>query len=593
MLVFKAKDRGSFGLGAWIRYGLRPYRWGVGLLFLLFAIAGFFKPIVHFLLKDVIDALPLIPKQGLFMVWRPCIFLILLVMFSHIINATKTYLQTRYQALINNHIVEKWLGIVLEQSPEYYKNRLSGKVASDITKLASSIATMSQKWVPKCILIGFQLISSFILSYNADAIFFYILLGWAVVFLAISIPMSKKIATLSGHQALADNTILGQLVDVISNHIPISLFFRKDHERERMGIFFRASEIAYKILGQYQRFMLAIQGVLVTAMIGTALYFLVMLYAENKLTIGDFTLILSVFMGAIQMVTKVTKLINEWDSIFGQCKQSLFALNQACSVRDRDDAKPLSYHTGRIVWHDVDFQYTGMDPLFSQQSLVIPGGQKVGLVGYSGGGKTTFIHLLLRFYDVTHGAITIDDQNIQNVTQESLRQWISLIPQDTALFHRTIMENIRYGRIDATDQEVMHAAKQAYAHDFIETLPQGYDTMVGERGLTLSGGQRQRIAIARAILKKAPILILDEATSQLDSLTENEIQKSLTHVMKEKTTLVVAHRLSTLLQMDRILVFDRGRIIQDGTHQQLLNQDGLYKTMWNAQVAGFIGDERA
>lgn len=247
---------------------------------------------------------------------------------------------------------------------------------------------------------------------------------------------------------------------------------------------------------------------------------------------------------------------------------------------------------GKIVFDRVKFHYKGTEPLFRDKSVEIAAGQKVGLVGYSGGGKTTFANLILRLYNVTGGAILIDGQDIREVTQDSLRENIAMIPQDTSLFHRSLTENIRYGRINATDDEVIEAAKKAHAHEFISRLPQGYDSLVGERGIKLSGGQRQRIAIARAILKNAPILILDEATSQLDSVTENLIQESLRELMQNKTAIVIAHRLSTLLYMDRILVFDKGRIVADGSHDELLARGRLYKNLWNAQVGGFLPDRK-
>lgn len=212
-------------------------------------------------------------------------------------------------------------------------------------------------------------------------------------------------------------------------------------------------------------------------------------------------------------------------------------------------------------------------------------------MGYSGGGKSTFISLLLRLHDIDSGKILIDDQNIQEITQDSLHKSMAVIPQDPFLFHRSLMENIRYGKIDATDEEVIQAAKKANIHKFISKLPNGYDSLVGERGVKLSGGQRQRVALARVILKSAPILILDEATSQLDSITENTIKNALDEFMRDKTTIVIAHRLSTLLKMDRILVFDKGKIIEDGMHRELLKAKKLYSKLWNAQTGDFLIDE--
>ena len=255
-------------------------------------------------------------------------------------------------------------------------------------------------------------------------------------------------------------------------------------------------------------------------------------------------------------------------------------------ILDKPDAVILKCNRGQITFNNVKFHYKGTEPLFQNKSIEIKAGQKVGLVGYSGGGKSTFVNLILRLYDITDGAILIDGQDIRDVTQDSLRSSIALIPQDPSLFYRSLMDNIRYGRIDATDEEVISAAKKAHAHEFITKLSKIYDSLVGERGAQLSGGQRQRIAIARAILKNAPILILDEASSQLDSPTESLIQESLWDLSQNKTTLVIAHRLSTLLNMDRILVFDQGVIVEDGTHTELLSLNGLYRKLWDSQVGG-------
>jgi ATP-binding cassette subfamily B protein len=247
---------------------------------------------------------------------------------------------------------------------------------------------------------------------------------------------------------------------------------------------------------------------------------------------------------------------------------------------------------GTIEFKNVAFEYHQPQELFKNKSIKIHGGQRVGLVGSSGSGKTTFVNLIVRLFDISQGEILIDNQNIKAVTQQSLREHIGFIPQDPALFHRSLMDNIRYGNLTANDEDVIEAAKKAHADEFIQKTPHGYHTLVGERGIKLSGGQRQRIAIARAFLKNAPILILDEATSALDSVTERTIQESLTQLMLDKTVIVIAHRLSTLLSMDRILVFDQGKIVQDGSHHQLINQPGIYATLWQSQIGGFLLDEQ-
>jgi ATP-binding cassette subfamily B protein len=282
----------------------------------------------------------------------------------------------------------------------------------------------------------------------------------------------------------------------------------------------------------------------------------------------------------------------ELSNLWGNITQGLTVALAPLDIQDKPDATELRVTKGQITFDNVGFHYKGSEPLFTNKSVTIDPGQKVGLVGYSGGGKTTFSNLILRLYDVTDGRILIDGHDIRDVTQDSLRANIGMIPQDPSLFHRTLMENIRYGRDSATDAEVIEAAKRAHANEFIAKLPNAYDSLVGERGVKLSGGQRQRVAIARAILKNAPILILDEATSQLDSVTERDIQDSLWDLMQGKTTIVIAHRLSTLLHMDRILVFDSGKIVEDGTHDELLARGGLYKTLWDAQVGGFLPEMR-
>jgi ATP-binding cassette subfamily B protein len=275
----------------------------------------------------------------------------------------------------------------------------------------------------------------------------------------------------------------------------------------------------------------------------------------------------------------------------GVATEALTVIARPYQVTDDTDAKALKVTEGQIVFTDVTFNYNTNNTIFNNKNVIIKAGQKVGLVGFSGSGKSTFVNLILRFFDIKSGLITIDDQDITKVTQDSLHENITVIPPDVSLFHRTIIENIRYGRIDATDEEVIEASKKAYCHDFITQLPDQYNSLVGERGINLSSGQRQRIAIARAILKNAPMLILDEATSALDSVTEYYIQKGLDSFMKGRTTVVIAHRLSTLSKMDRILVFDNGSIIEDGTHEELISAKGHYELMWKMQLSGFLPDK--
>lgn len=272
----------------------------------------------------------------------------------------------------------------------------------------------------------------------------------------------------------------------------------------------------------------------------------------------------------------------------GTINSALSLVNQAPDLTDKKDAPALLIQHGNITFNNVCFAYNNKHTVFQNLTVHIPAGQKVGLVGFSGSGKTTFVNLILRFYDIQSGNISIDQQLIAEVTQDSLRSQIAMIPQDPSLFHRTLMENIRYGRLDATDEEVINAAKLAHCDEFIDKLDGQYNALVGERGIKLSGGQRQRIAIARALLKNAPIFLLDEATSALDSMTEKLIQECLKNLMQNRTTIVIAHRLSTLADMDRILVFHQGQIIEEGTKDSLLKNGGHFAKLWEMQTDGFL-----
>jgi ABC-type multidrug transport system fused ATPase/permease subunit len=277
---------------------------------------------------------------------------------------------------------------------------------------------------------------------------------------------------------------------------------------------------------------------------------------------------------------------------FADATEMVDILRTPHEIVDRKDAKKLIVTDGRIEFNELGFNFNETRSVLSDFNLTITGKEKVALVGPSGAGKTTITRLILRFYDVTSGEILIDGQNIAHVTQDSLRDAIAFVPQEPILFHRTLRENIRYGRRDATDEEVIEAARQAHCYEFVMNTPQGFDTYVGERGIKLSGGERQRVAIARAILKNAPILILDEATSSLDSESESLIQDALAKLMVGKTVMAIAHRLSTVMKMDRIIVIEDGRVGMTGTHSELLAHEGsLYKKLWEIQAGGFIEED--
>jgi ATP-binding cassette subfamily B protein len=416
------------------------------------------------------------------------------------------------------------------------------------------------------------------------------LIIWVIIFLIIAFKSSKKSKFFADNRAHLRSMVSGRMVDIFSNMLSVKIFVGKEFEMKELS---KTLQEFVSAIQERDWFFIKVhtyQGLSFIIFQGICFWWLMKGLENHTISPGDFALILALNISILDVLWNISNEMRDFSELLGEATQGMKTIFTPIEITDRIGAKELVIKQGEITFQKVGFHYKNSTPLFTDLFITILPAQKVGLVGYSGSGKTTFANLILRLFDVTSGSILIDNQNIQDVTQDSLRHNISMIPQDIPLFHRALLENIRYGRIDARDEDVIEAAKRAHAHEFINTLPQGYDSLVGERGIKLSGGQRQRIAIARAILKNAPILILDEATSQLDSVTETFIQESLWRLMQGKTTIVIAHRLSTLLHMDRIVVFDKGKIVEDGTHAELLTKEGLYKTLWDAQVGGFLPD---
>lgn len=579
-------------LFSFIWHFLRPYKKVVFISVFLSIVAGFWGPFNSILIKNVINLLPQVREGDVsFLVFPASLIVLNFIVFDNFTWRGIAYIRCKFAPVIINDVIGQLMDCVLGKSHQFFQDNLSGKIAKQITNLGEGIEKIITGVVPNFLRGAALLLAAFVAAYFVNPIFSVILVVWFVLFAGVSIGMSRKLVMLSDVQALAESVVVGELVDSVSNQSNVRIFARKFYEHFRMIPFFCQQRKAYHDTFFYSFIMHCIQGGLIAVMMAFSAYFLVYLYSKDLVTVGDFALIFGLSMETGHMMWFTMAEVDEFNKAVGRCKQSLSALMKPLEVQDKAGAKVLECSRGQISFSKVKFHYKGNEPLFENKSIDIEAGQKVGLVGYSGGGKSTFVNMILRFYDVTGGSILIDGQDIRDVTQDSLRENIAMIPQDPSLFNRSLMDNIRYGRIDATDAEVIVAAKEAHAHEFIIQLPEKYNSLVGERGVKLSGGQRQRIAIARAILKNAPILILDEATSQLDSVTEALIQDSLWGLMQNKTTLVVAHRLSTLLHMDRILVFDKGSIVEDGTHDSLLAESNLYKKLWDAQVGGFLADE--
>ncbi|MFZ0501133.1 MAG: ABC transporter ATP-binding protein [Steroidobacteraceae bacterium] len=504
---------------------------------------------------------------------------------------------TRSPMLIR--IKEEVFAYAQRLSPAYFESTLSGKIAHRAVMLPDQMLMLFDMtvfdFVPGAMFFVFVAACFYLAS---PAFCAAAGIGIAVYFTG-SLLLGRECA----RRAAANNEtragVTGRIVDVITNVRNVFQFANQSvedreltkytgEERERRMALYRS--VVRLRCSQYTLDILMWIG-----FVGSALYG----WVHGRMTAGDFFMVTTLTGSLLQTAYTLGQRIPDFYDQLGSAVESIDTLIVPATVRDDPGAGTLAVTSGAIHFERIAFAYEprgrgrGSRNIVHDFELYIPAGQRVGLVGPSGAGKTTLMGLLMRMHDVTGGAIRIDGTDIRTVTQESLRGAIGLIPQDTNLFHRSLLENIRYGRPDAPDEDVIEAAKRAHAHEFIVELEHGYDTLVGERGIKISGGQRQRIAIARAILRDAPILLLDEATSALDSHSEQKIQEAMKEAMAGKTVIAIAHRLSTVMDMDRLIVLDRGVIVADGSHTELLLQGGLYAELWRKQSGGFNPVARA
>jgi ATP-binding cassette subfamily B protein len=414
---------------------------------------------------------------------------------------------------------------------------------------------------------------------------------WALGFVSTSFWLAARCRPYAVAAAAARSETTGKVVDAVTNLTNTRLFARFRFEREYLDGQLRKELRAVRKSNWYSECVRWFQFCAAAVLKVGTLYYALLLWSRNELTVAELVMAVTTALLIINEARNLSRRFLEFFEYIGNVANGVHTIVRPHEIIDEPGAGQIAIERGSIEFRDVSFAYMAAQPIFSALSVVIPPGQRVGLVGFSGSGKSSFVSLVLRLYEPQSGSILIDGCDIRTMTQEALHSQLSLIPQDPNLFHRSLMENIRYGRLDATDAEVMDAARKAHAHEFIARIPEGYEALVGERGVKLSGGQRQRVAIARVIVKNAPILILDEATSSLDSVTEQAIQQTLDEVMRGKTVLVIAHRLSTIAHLDRILVFDEGRIVEDGSHAQLLARGGVYQRLWSRQAGGFLPDE--
>ena len=522
------------------------------------------------------------------------IFMLILIPLS---NAMRSLIV--HQTLMGNFPMSvRWMAhrYLLNQSYGFFQNEFSGRIATKVMQTALAVRDTVMKLLDVMLFVAIYMVTALILVASADPRLCIPLIIWLFFYIIVQryfVPKMKKIAMV---QADARSLMTGRIVDSYTNIITLKLFSHSNREsayiRDGMSEFLNTVHPQMRLVTKLNICLWALNMSLVFSTAALGIY----LWLNGSITPGAIAIVMSL---AIRLTSMSHWILWEISGLFeniGTVQDGINTLSVPSKVNDKPNAIALNVNRGDIIFDSVNFSYNTNEAVFENLDLQIPAGEKVGIVGRSGAGKSSLVSLLLRFYDIQSGAITIDGHNIEGVRQESLRSNIAMVTQDTSLLHRSVRENIMFGRPEATEEEMVVAAQKAQAHDFILSLRdnvgrRGYDAHVGERGVTLSGGQRQRIAIARVLLKDAPILVLDEATSALDSEVEAAIQLSLYQLMEGKTVIAIAHRLSTIAAMDRLIVFDEGKIIEQGTHQELLGENGIYTKLWGHQSGGFLGFE--
>lgn len=497
-------------------------------------------------------------------------------------------LQTILHPIHRQHIVRSLYAYLQQHSHRYLSSSFAGALAHRIAETSLGVTQTMQMMITEFMPVIIVYIVSTILLYRAYPPLAAFVGIWAVLFISISFWLATRCRIYSRKAAAARSETTGIIVDSVTNLTSSRLFARLGFERRYLNDQLKRELREVRKSNWYSERIRWFQFISAAILkIGT-LYYSLSLWSQGKIAAADFVVATSLSLLIISEARNLSKRFLEFFEHIGNVANGVHTIIQPHEIIDRDNAINHAITKGSIEFRQVYFSYSSEKTVFTNLSVTIQPGERVGLVGFSGSGKSTFVNLILRLFDPQSGQILIDGVDIKDMTQEALHSQISLIPQDPSLFHRTLLENILYGRLEASEAELIEAARKAYADDFIAQMKEGYDSLVGERGVKLSGGQRQRIAIARVILKNAPILILDEATSSLDSITEKAIQDTLDSAMNGKTVIVVAHRLSTIAHLDRILVFDRGRIIEDGTHSNLLAKGGAYHRLWQMQAGGFL-----
>ena len=543
-----------------------------------------------YLLRLIVDTLTLHDADR-FAAWDSLKYLLLIGVFFWTLMELgfrgRDFIMARALPELEANIRLAMFDHVQKHSPKYFNEHFSGALANKISDMISEVGELLRTLLIFFVPAFVTCIVTIVIFANINPMLAAILGIWIAAHLAICCIFTPRCAKYSHIHGEARSSLAGKIVDSLTNNFVVNLFFRFRFERNHVAAYQKIEQKKNVYAQVYTAKMFAWLSVVFLIEMFALIGCMILFWMREIISTGELVQVFYTVFNLTMVIWMTADAAPRFFQSLGIAKQALTVMNDASDIVDAPQAIDLVVRQGEILFENVSFQYESKQ-LFKNKSLRISGGEKVGLVGYSGAGKSSLVNLILRFYPIDKGRILIDGQDIAKVTLESLRRQTTLIPQDPLLFHRSLEENIRYGREDATFEECVQAAKFAHCDEFIRNCSAGYATVVGERGTKLSGGERQRIAIARAFLSRAPILLLDEATSALDSVTEKLIAESLEKLMQNRTTIVIAHRLSTLAKMDRILVFEQGKVVEEGSHEALVKKGGHYAHMWKMQAGGFL-----
>jgi ATP-binding cassette, subfamily B, multidrug efflux pump len=574
----------------------RQAKWLFAALFVIELLVALSDSAVPWFMGRVVTMVTKLPPERFLAVGWPW----LLGMAVVVLLVRPTVTLTRY-LITNQAIAAPFTGLirwqshwhVVRQSWAFFQNDFAGRISNRVMQTGPSVRSTLTATITTVWYICVYGTSAIVLTASADRWLATPILLWFSGYAALLVFFVPRMRERSKESSIARSTLMGRIVDSYTNIVTVKLFARAREEDEyvrnavdRHVSLFQASQ---RLLTAFGALLDVLNALLIAGSGGLAL----VLWRYGAVEVGAIAMVLPLSLQLTNMSRQIAMRITEIFEDIGVVQEGMITIAQPLQLPDQADARPLDVRAGRIEFKHVSFGYGRDVGVLQNFNLTIRHGEKIGLVGRSGAGKSTVVNLLLRFFQLQDGAILIDGQDVSTLTQESLRSQISVVTQDTSLLHRSISDNIRYGRPQASDEEIVRAAKLAHAHDFILELEdwqdrRGYDAHVGERGVKLSGGQRQRVAIARVILKDAPILVFDEATSALDSEVEAAIQSSLGTLMGGKTVIAIAHRLSTIAQMDRLVVLEHGRIVEQGSHRELIALGGHYAALWRRQAGGFL-----